>query len=251
MKKTDLHYVRSLGAGTHGRVDRYRHLPTNCPLAIKKCVDGRAEAAILSSVHHSNVIQLLGCFQDGSHLWLVMPLCDGNVKQFLDARRPHGCERPLAAQIAADLMRALECVHSHGLVHRDVKPQNLLMRGRNTILADFSLACRPGECRLPQMVTMWYRPPEVLRGDVHYSPGTDMWSAGCVYYELRVNAPLFRQATEDSMLACIRDTLCATTDGADPFFWMDEGERALRDGLLRCGDRWTASCVLRHLQMTG
>lgn len=105
-------------------------------------------------------------------------------------------------------------MHAHRILHRDLKPQNLLInKDGNLKLADFGLARAFGiplrtythEVRavskkllspgltsvVPQIVTLWYRAPEVLLGSRHYSTGVDMWSVGCIFAEMIMRQPLF------------------------------------------------------------
>merc|ERR1719335_537706 len=84
--------------------------------------------------------------------------------------------------------------HSHRIIHRDLKPQNLLVIGNTVKLADFGLA-RTFQVPLPQytheVVTLWYRAPEILLGEKKYSHTVDSWSIGCIIPEMASRSPLF------------------------------------------------------------
>ncbi len=94
------------------------------------------------------------------------------------------------------LLEVLEYLHRHSLVHRDIKCSNLLVSKDNVIkLADFGLArfIHPNSGRnyTNKVITLWYRPPELLLGSKNYTSSVDMWSVGCILAELLIGKPLF------------------------------------------------------------
>ncbi|NXV63676.1 CDK5 kinase, partial [Molothrus ater] len=94
------------------------------------------------------------------------------------------------------LLKGLAFCHSRNVLHRDLKPQNLLINRNGELkLADFGLARAfgiPVRCYSAEVVTLWYRPPDVLFGAKLYSTSIDMWSAGCIFAELaNAGRPLF------------------------------------------------------------
>jgi serine/threonine protein kinase len=93
------------------------------------------------------------------------------------------------------LVRGIYYCHAHRVLHRDLKPQNLLIdKEGNLKLADFGLARAfgiPLRTYTHEVVTLWYRAPEVLLGSRHYSTAIDMWSVGCIFAEMAMKSALF------------------------------------------------------------
>jgi len=113
-----------------------------------------------------------------------------------------GCKL-LPAQVldfAAQLLRGIEFCHANRIIHRDLKPQNLLIDGGQRLkIADFGLA-RAFSLPMPQytheVITVWYRPLEILLGSKLYSVPVDMWGVGCIFAEMATGAPLFAGDSE-------------------------------------------------------
>jgi serine/threonine protein kinase len=93
------------------------------------------------------------------------------------------------------LIQGVEFCHQRRILHRDLKPQNLLIdEHRNLKLADFGLARAfgiPLRTYTHEVITLWYRAPEILMGSRHYSTAVDMWSIGCIFAEMITKRPLF------------------------------------------------------------
>jgi serine/threonine protein kinase len=86
------------------------------------------------------------------------------------------------------LLHGLSYCHMHRVIHRDLKPQNLLLSRTGALkIADFGLArgfSVPMRCYTHEVVTLWYRAPEVLLGTKFYSPAVDVWSVACIFVEM-------------------------------------------------------------------
>ena len=91
------------------------------------------------------------------------------------------------------LLQGLAYLHQQNIFHRDIKPENLLVKGDNIKIADFGLA-RETNSRPPYteyISTRWYRAPEILMKSENYGLESDMWSVGCVIFEMITGFPLF------------------------------------------------------------
>ena len=103
------------------------------------------------------------------------------------------------------ILSATEFLHSHWILHRDLKTSNLLMNNRGEIkVADFGMTRYYGDPspKLTQLVvTLWYRAPELLLGAESYGAEIDMWSIGCIFGELLTKDPLFQGKNEVEQLS--------------------------------------------------
>merc|ERR1719240_1747391 len=121
---------------------------------------------------------------------------------------------------AWQLVKGVEFLHSSRIIHRDLKPQNLLIDTRLRLkIADFGLA-RAFQTPVPkythEVVTVWYRPPEILLGSVLYSVPVDVWSMGCIIAEMATGAPLFAGDSEIDTIFKIFQKLGTPTEATWP-----------------------------------
>ena len=172
-----------------------------CPTILREI------AALQSIPPHPNVVRLLGLLHNSSSMSVDLVLeYIGDVT--LASQLSRGPLPPLRVrQLAYHLLRGIGHIHRHGIMHRDLKPQNLLLRDvdRSLVICDFGssrlLPFRAGEEFLTVgLMTYWYRAPEVLLHQAAYDGGVDMWSAGCVIGELMCGYPLFPGECEADQL---------------------------------------------------
>ncbi|KAK7389470.1 hypothetical protein VNO78_24545 [Psophocarpus tetragonolobus] len=165
-------------------------------------------------------------------LYLVFEYLDTDLKKFIDSHRKGPNPRPLPHSLVQSflfqLCKGVAHCHSHGVLHRDLKPQNLLLDHHKGILkiADLGLARAftvPLKSYTHEIVTLWYRAPEVLLGSTHYSTAVDIWSVGCIFAEMVRRQPLFPGDSEFQQLIHIFRILGTPTEHLWP------GVTSLRD----------------------
>lgn len=198
-----------LGEGTYGKVYKARSTRTGESVAMKQMkLDAQEEGvpstaireiALLKELSHPNVVKLLDVFCKPSKLVLVFEFLENDLKKYMKAL--NGRLAPATVKnFAYQLCRGVEFCHANRIIHRDLKPQNLLIDQRLRLkIADFGLA-RAFTVPVPkythEVVTVWYRPPEILLGATLYSVPVDLWSIGCVLGEMATGAPLFAGDSE-------------------------------------------------------
>ncbi|KAF5747695.1 cyclin-dependent kinase B1-2 [Tripterygium wilfordii] len=167
-----------------------------------------------------------------SNLYLVFEYLDTDLKKFIDSHRKGANPRPLPPSLIQSflyqLCKGVAHCHSHGVLHRDLKPQNLLIDKEKGILkiADLGLGRAftvPLKSYTHEIVTLWYRASEVLLGSSHYSTAVDMWSVGCIFAEMVRRQALFPGDSEFQQLLHIFRLLGTPTEQQWP------GVTALRD----------------------
>lgn len=152
-------------------------------------------------------------FHSPYHLCPLLPLLP-----FL--QREGGLELMTVKSFLYQLCRAIAHCHEHRVLHRDLKPQNLLIgRGEELKLADFGLARAfgiPVRSYTHEVVTLWYRAPDVLMGSRRYSTPVDVWSIGCIFVEMYIGRPLFPGTSEADQLDRIFSALGTPDESVFP-----------------------------------
>ncbi|GAA5943328.1 cyclin-dependent serine/threonine-protein kinase CDC28 [Sporobolomyces koalae] len=198
--------LEKVGEGTYGVVYRSRNRETGEIVALKKIrleaedegVPSTAirEISLLKEMKDDNVVRLLDITHSETKLYLVFEFLDMDLKRYMDkVGDGDGMGPDIVKKFTYQLIKGVYYLHAHRILHRDLKPQNLLINKEGNLkLADFGLARAfgiPLRTYTHEIVTLWYRAPEVLLGSRHYSTGVDMWSVGCIFAEMIMRQPLF------------------------------------------------------------
>jgi len=152
------------------------------------------EISVLRQLKHPNIVDLNDVVQDKGRLYLVFEFVDKDLKKYFDAT-----DSPLSPKLIQSycyqILAGLHYCHVRGVMHRDLKPQNILVsRDGRLKLADFGLArafVPPIRPFTHEVVTLWYRPPEILLGCKTYALPVDVWAVGTILAEMSTKRPLF------------------------------------------------------------
>jgi cyclin-dependent kinase len=177
------------------------------------------EIALLKELQHHNVVRLYDVVHTEKKLTLVFEFLDLDLKKYLD-QVEGGLELPVVKQLLFQLCRGIAYCHAQKVLHRDLKPQNLLINREGDLkLADFGLARAfgiPVRQYTHEVVTLWYRAPDVLMGSRRYTTPVDVWSIGCIFAEMHTGRPLFPGANDADQLDHIFRLLGTPTETVFP-----------------------------------
>ncbi|XP_038078217.1 cyclin-dependent kinase 2-like [Patiria miniata] len=221
--------IEKIGEGTYGVVYKARDRESGKMVALKKIrLDTESEGvpstaireiALLKELDHSNVVRLQDVVHNDKKLYLVFEFLDQDLKKFMDSSTL-GLPMPLIKSYLHQLLKGVAYCHSHRVIHRDLKPQNLLIDKHGSIkLADFGLARAfgvPLRTYTHEVVTLWYRAAEILLGCRFYLPAVDVWSIGCIFVEMITRRALFPGDSEIDQLFRIFRTLGTPDDTVYP-----------------------------------
>lgn len=221
-KKTMEKYekIAKIGEGSYGVVFKCRNRENSSIVAIKKFVESEddplirkiamREIRMLKQLKHPNLVNLLEVFRRKRKLHLVFEYCDHTVLNELEDH-PNGVSENSIKRIIYQVLRAVEFCHQHNCIHRDVKPENVLVTKNGIIkLCDFGFArllTGPGDEYTDYVATRWYRAPELLVGDTQYGPPVDVWAIGCVFAELLSGQALWPGRSDVDQLYLIKRSL--------------------------------------------
>ncbi|XP_024915031.1 cyclin-dependent kinase 17-like [Cynoglossus semilaevis] len=171
--------------------------------------------SLLKDLKHANIVTLHDIIHTDKCLTLVFEYLEKDLKQYMD-----DCGSIMSVYnvkiFLFQLLRGLAYCHKRKVLHRDLKPQNLLINEKGELkLADFGLARAksvPTKTYSNEVVTLWYRPPDVLLGSTEYSTPIDMWGVGCIFYEMITGRPLFPGSTVEDELHLIFRILGTPTE---------------------------------------
>ena len=186
----------AIAAGAMGEVHRATRTEDGAEVAIKRLFDEKQaprfeiEARLLARLEHPRVVRVLDHFREGTAYYLVMELVAGeDLRTYVDRHGRPGLPVEQAVRLTSEACEALAYVHAQHVVHRDVKPHNLILGDRGVVLVDFGVA-REAEATTAGTVigTPAYMAPEVLGGGV-VSPRADVYGLAATLHVLLTSRP--------------------------------------------------------------
>eukprot|EP00658_Telonema_sp_P-2_P052951 TRINITY_DN4130_c0_g2_i1.p1 TRINITY_DN4130_c0_g2~~TRINITY_DN4130_c0_g2_i1.p1 ORF type:complete len:269 (+),score=74.40 TRINITY_DN4130_c0_g2_i1:217-1023(+) len=229
----DFSKLEHIGEGTYGSVFKARDRSNGDIVALKKVkmdreqdgfpITALRELKMLRAVEHEHIVELLDIAvgRKLDSMFYVFEYCEHDLALLVDNR-----ERPFSESevkcILLQLLDATAYLHRNWIIHRDIKLSNLLFNNKGQLkLCDFGLAREYGEPvgnYTPRVVTLWYRPPELLLGASTYGPAVDDWGLGCVFGELLANLPLLPGKNDAHQLELMCKLLGTPTERIWPGF---------------------------------
>lgn len=228
-------HILQVGEGTYGKVYKTKNKDTGRIVALKRLrldaeregmpITAIREIKLLQSLRHTNIVSLHEMVVSDKHIYMAFEYLEHDLAGLL--LNPALTMTPANIKsLFLQLNRALAYLHHKNILHRDIKGSNVLVSKNGEVkLADFGLA-RPMTTMNPnphytnRVITLWYRPPELLLGATNYGPEVDVWGIGCLLVELFVKSALFQGTTEISQL----DEICNVMGGLDPKVWPEVTE---------------------------
>jgi len=208
---------RELGRGGMATVYLARDLRHGRPVALKLLRPDLAvalgserfqrEIHLAAGLQHPNILTVLDSGGSGALLWFTMPFVQGeSLRSHLDRERQLPVDE--AIRIACEVAEALGCAHSQGIVHRDIKPGNILLSGGHALVTDFGIAHSVDDKTADRLTesgmivgTPAYMSPEQASGERNLDSRTDIYALGCVLYEMLAGEPPFTGPTAQSIAA--------------------------------------------------
>nr|AGH55864.1 Cyclin dependent kinase 2 [Brachionus manjavacas] len=207
--------ISKIGEGTYGVVYKAKDSASGDMVALKRIrLDTEAdgvpsttirEISLLKELNHLNIVKLLDIIHTDNKLFLVFEYLDQDLKKYMELyENKQGLPLNLVKSYLFQMLQGIAYCHTHRILHRDLKPQNLLLSVDGLIkLADFGLARAfgvPVRTFTHEVVTLWYRAPEILLGCKYYSTEVDIWSIAGIFSEMATHRVLFKGDSEIDQL---------------------------------------------------
>lgn len=218
--KKDYKKIKSIGSGSYGKVYITNRVGRDYAMKLFRTEhydEGISsqylrEVSVLLNIRHESVIEITGILSNLRGF--LMELMDDNLKNYYDEHPDVVKDHSFQLFITNKLLSALNYLHKRGIMNRDIKPQNILVKGIwganfEVKICDFGL-CRgmgiaiSGISATSEICTLWYRPIEILLGSTAYfGPTIDIWSLGCTLYEIFTRKVLFLGDCESDQVLAI------------------------------------------------
>ncbi|KAG9508579.1 Cyclin-dependent kinase 16 [Fragariocoptes setiger] len=230
----------TLGAGTYSIVYKGISRLTNMSVALKEIkfeqeegvpFTAIREVSLLKELRHNNIVTLHDLIYTDVSLTMVFEYVERDLSKYLSDYRYHIPAKNVML-FMFQLLRGLEYCHRRSILHRDIKPQNILISENGLLkLADFGLARAksvPTKTFTNEVVTLWYRPPDVLLGSTEYNSSIDIWGVGCIFFEMAAGQTLFRGGNMREQLFRIFEITGTPNESSWPGISSNEAFKALK-----------------------
>ncbi|KAL1493995.1 hypothetical protein ABEB36_009671 [Hypothenemus hampei] len=196
--------ISVVGEGSYGLVMKCRHKETDQIVAVKKFLETEEDPTIrklalreirmLKRLKHENLVTMIEVFRHRKRFYIVFEFMEGTVLDELE-KMPGGLGEERSRERIYQVCRAISYCHNNHIIHRDVKPENVLVSSLGVVkLCDFGFArivSINGEACTEYVATRWYRAPELLVGEPIYGAPVDIWAIGCLFAEMITGDPVF------------------------------------------------------------
>jgi len=234
--------ISKLGEGAYGKVYLAEDLKNkNQRVAVKQLksssveegvpISSLREISLLKELSHINIVKLMDVVHLQNNIVLVFEYVETDLKIMLKKNNNKGLEPKLYKSFLYQLLKGIQHIHRMKILHRDIKSENLLISKDNKLkITDFGLARGYG---LPiknfrnDVVSLWYRAPDILLGNENYERSVDMWSIGCIFGEMVNGSILFKGFSEKEQVRKIFEIFGTPTEKTYPMYmeysgWKDE-----------------------------
>ncbi|KAG9063818.1 negative regulator of the PHO system [Linnemannia hyalina] len=222
--------LEKIGEGTYATVFKGKNRSNGDAVALKEIrLDSEEgapstairEISLMKELRHPNIVRLHDVIHTENKLTLVFEYMDQDLKKYMDQHGNRGALGPIVIKaFMYQLLKGVAFCHDNRVLHRDLKPQNLLINRKGELkLGDFGLARAfgiPVNTFSNEVVTLWYRAPDVLLGSKTYSTSIDIWSAGCIMAEMYLGKPLFAGSNNQDELLKIFKVMGTPTEETWP-----------------------------------
>ncbi|KAI1728958.1 protein kinase domain-containing protein [Ditylenchus destructor] len=206
--------LQKIGQGTFGEVFKARNTENDEIVALKKILmENEKEGVQLIEICSEKTGENVFAF------YLVFSFCDHDLGGLLSSNQIM-LQLPQIKTMLKHILSGLEAIHRSNVLHRDIKAANILITHDGILrIADFGLArldFRQGQasaCFTNNVVTLWYRPPELLLGARDYGKAIDIWGVGCIMAEMWTRSPILKGDSEQRQL-CLISELCGSINGS-------------------------------------
>ncbi|KAM3727081.1 Cyclin-dependent kinase [Dirofilaria immitis] len=175
------------------------------------------EISLLRELQHPNIVSLNKVIFDEHQIYLIFEFVEMDLRRYIDLiADDETMDRTKQKFFLYQILQGICYCHQRRILHRDLKPENILVNAKDTIkLADFGLARVigiPVRAYTQEIVTLWYRAPEILLGTKLYSMEIDIWSIGCIYAEMASKITLFMGDSEIAQIFAIFRIMSTPTE---------------------------------------